>query len=173
MNPYVELLIFIAIAILIRGFVLKMVGRLGEEKQVDERRLFYVKKAIDSVIVTLCVLIIFSVSGLGINDLGVFLGSVIAVLGVALFAQWSILSNATASVIVFFFFPYRVGDEVKILDGDNSIAGTIKEIALFHVILSDEQGDIITFPNSMVFQKAVVIKKGKTQNNEEDEDHNE
>ena len=174
LNPYVEAMLFFAIVIVARSLILKMVERLADEKQVDAKRLFYVKKAIDTLIFTIAFVVGLSYSGLGFNDLGVFFGSIIAVLGVSLFAQWSILSNATASVIVFFFFPYRVGDYVKILDGDNSIEGNIKEIALFHVIMADAQGDIVTFPNSMVFQKAIVIRKNQLNeegNQTEDEHH--
>ena len=91
------------------------------------------------------------------KDFGIFFSSVFAILGVALFAQWSILSNITASILVFFFFPYRVGHRVKILDGENSIEGILDEITLFHVILIDELGNRLTYPNSMAFQKAVII----------------
>ena len=175
MNLYLELMLFIAFMILMRSLIIKMVERLADEKQVDAKRLFYVKKAIDSLIVIMAFIGVLSFSGLGFRDLGVFLGSIIAVLGVSLFAQWSILSNVTASVIVFFFFPYRVGDHVKIFDGDNSIQGTIKEIALFHVIMTDAQGDILTFPNAMVFQKAVLIRKNHTlvEGEQAQEEHNE
>lgn len=105
-----------------------------------------------------CFILFLSYSGINIDDLGVFLGSFVAVLGVTLFAQWSILSNATASVLIFFFFPYRVGDSITILDGDNTVAGTIKEIALFHVILTGDAGKMITFPTSLIFQKAVTVE---------------
>ena len=102
--------------------------------------------------------------GIGYKDLGVFFGSIFAVIGVALFAQWSILSNVTASIIVFFFFPYRVGDNVKILDGENSVEGVINEISLFHVILMDVDGLTITYPNALVFQKAVKIQSQPEKN---------
>ncbi len=175
MNPYLELALFLAIVIVVRSVILKMVEKLADEKQVDAKRLFYVKKAIDSLILTVSFVVGLSFSGLGFRDLGVFFGSIIAVLGVSLFAQWSILSNVTASVIVFFFFPYRVGDNVKILDGDNTIEGTIKEIALFHVIMTDEQGDILTYPNSLVFQKAIIIRKKQPidDGKQSEEDHHE
>jgi small-conductance mechanosensitive channel len=53
-----------------------------------------------------------------------------------------------------------VGDHVKVIDGENTIEGIIVEITLFHVILSFEEKQI-TYPNSLVFQKAVVITKDK------------
>jgi small-conductance mechanosensitive channel len=85
----------------------------------------------------------------------VFLSSAFAVIGIALFAQWSILSNITASLIIFFAFPYRVGDRIKILDKDDDISGIVDEITLFHVIVRKDD-DLISYPNSLILQKAVV-----------------
>ena len=84
--------------------------------------------------------------------------SIFAVLGVALFAQWSILSNVTASLIIFFFFPYRVGDTIRIQDDKEILEGCIQEITLFHLLIKRSEGDIISYPNSLVFQKAIIIK---------------
>uniref|UniRef100_UPI0011B49E8D mechanosensitive ion channel domain-containing protein n=1 Tax=Vibrio sp. T20 TaxID=2588450 RepID=UPI0011B49E8D len=67
---------------------------------------------------------------LGFGDISPFLSSIFAVLGVALFAQWSILSNLTASVLIFFVFPYRIGDKVKVAEKDEDISGVIQEISM-------------------------------------------
>ena len=99
----------------------------------------------------LCVLL-----GVGYGQLAVFFSSVFAVVGVALFAQWSILSNVTASLIIFFGFPYRVGDWIKVVDKDEEILGQIHEISSFHVIITRVTGDMVTYPNSMMLQKGVI-----------------
>lgn len=139
-----------------------LVNRIGSERAVAPARVHYVKTVLGVVwtIVAVSALVMFV--GIGYHDLGVFFGSVFAVIGIALFAQWSILSNITASVIVFFFFPYRVGHTVTIIDGENSISGVISEITLFHVILHGENGDVLTFPNAMAFQKSVRIQSPQT-----------
>lgn len=85
----------------------------------------------------------------------VFASSVFAVVGVALFAQWSILSNATASVLIFFSFPARVGDCIKVIDGDNSVEGEIVEIALFNTQLKDYYNNTVIYPNNLLLQKPV------------------
>lgn len=161
MNPWLLAGVVIAGSLMLRQLFNRLVDRLGDEKNVVSKRVFYIKRTVESLLMLITFVFILSIAGINMDDLGVFLGTLVAVLGVSLFAQWSILSNVTASVVVFFFFPYRVGDDVKILDGENSFEGTIKEIALFHVILLDELGNIITFPNAMVFQKAVVIQQPK------------
>lgn len=102
--------------------------------------------------------------GIEYHQLTVFLSSVFAVIGIALFAQWSILSNITASLIIFFAFPYRVGDRIKVVDKDDDISGIVEEISLFHVIIRRE-GDLITYPNTLILQKAVIkLPQSKQQN---------
>jgi len=93
----------------------------------------------------------------------VFASSIFAVIGVALFAQWSILSNLTSSIIIFFTFPARVGDKIKVIDGDNSISGEIIEISLFQIEIEDADGNIVLYPNNLFIQKPIMkIKKGNT-----------
>lgn len=137
--------------------IFRIVNTVGAERDINTRRIQYVSLFCSIIWTAVVILGAVSLSDFGFNDLGLLLGSAFALLGVALFAQWSILSNITASIIVFFFFPYRVGDHVKIIDGENSIEGFIQEITLFHVILADHDQSITTYPNAMVFQKAVKI----------------
>lgn len=81
--------------------------------------------------------------------------SVLAVLGVALFAQWSILSNLTSGVIVFFTFPARVGDTIEIVDGVNSVKGELLEIGMFQIHVRDDEGHTLVYPNNLLLQKPV------------------
>ncbi len=78
-----------------------------------------------------------------------------AITGVALFAQWSLLSNITASLVIFFNFPARVGDKIRIMDKDDTVEGSIKEITLFQVELIDKEGNRIFYPNNLLLQRPV------------------
>lgn len=166
MGGYINILLFI-IAIVIVFYIGKasihsLVHRIGRDKKIPYGRVQYVRTVLIFVWSTLAFLAVGFVIGIGYSDVGLFFGSIFAVIGVALFAQWSILSNATASIFIFFFFPFRLGDYVKIIDGDNSIEGSVKEITLFHVIL--ERDDILsTYPNAMIFQKAIEIKQSSSE----------
>lgn len=171
----VFLLIGIALLYLIgRKGLHKLVQRIGRERGVDNTRIHYVSAVMSLALGLLAVVGGGMVVGIDYDDVGLFFTSVFAVLGVALFAQWSILSNVTASMIVFFFFPYRVGDYVRIIDGENSVEGVIQEISLFHVILSDKTNRVVTYPNAMVFQKAVMITRQSVDEEmlEDEQDHN-
>jgi small-conductance mechanosensitive channel len=45
---------------------------------------------------------------------------------------------------------------VKVVDKDDEILGQILEISSFHVIIHRLSGDVVTYPNSLILQKAVV-----------------
>lgn len=150
----------IAIAILVAYVVSYQlmsiaITRLGEAKSVGPYRLKYVIKTIGMALVVFYLVVLFAFLGIGSSQITFFLSSVTAVLGVALFAQWSILSNITASLIIFFGFPYRVGDTVKVVDADEDITGVLEEITLFHVLIR-KGDDLITYPNALILQKPVV-----------------
>lgn len=140
---------------LISGILSKTIERFGNNKGIVHSRIYYTRKLITISLSMLTILLVFVSLGIEYSQLSVFLSSVFAVIGVALFAQWSILSNITASLIIFFGFPYRVGDRIRILDDDVNIEGEVEEISLFHVILKNEQG-IIVYPNSIILQKPVL-----------------
>ena len=93
------------------------------------------------------------------QGLSLYFASIFTVIGVALFATWSVLSNLTASVILFFFFPYRIGRKVKIIDGDNSIEGQIVDITLFHIKVETEDDRIVAYPNNLAIQKPIMQSK--------------
>ncbi len=95
--------------------------------------------------------------GVDHKQFALFISSVLAVLGVGFFAQWSILSNLTASVILFFSHPIRLGDRVRILDKDFDWTGEVKDITGFYLFMKTDDNRNITIPNSLVIQKGIEI----------------
>ena len=91
------------------------------------------------------------------DQIFLFISSVLTVIGVAFFAQWSILSNVTAGIIVFFSFPFKIGDKIRILDNEFPIEAEIKDISSFYTLLRTTNGEKISLPNNLLLQKAIVI----------------
>ncbi|MBT5720181.1 MAG: mechanosensitive ion channel, partial [Gammaproteobacteria bacterium] len=104
---------------------------------------------------------LFFIWGVDYNGVLLFGSSVIAIGGVALFAQWSILSNLTASVVIFFNYPARIGDYVRIIDAENTLEGKIVDIKVFQVLLIDSEGNLINYPNNLLIQKPFMKLKQK------------
>ncbi|WP_378178578.1 mechanosensitive ion channel domain-containing protein [Aquimarina sp. SS2-1] len=95
--------------------------------------------------------------GVDHRQFALFISSILAVLGVGFFAQWSILSNLTASVILFFSHPLRIGDRIRVLDKDFDWTGQVKDITGFYLFMKTDDGRNITLPNALVIQKGIEI----------------
>lgn len=134
----------------------KIIHDVSVRRALGDLRVLYITRLMNIGMVFCCIVVMCLILGLGYSEISVFLSSIFAVVGIALFAQWSILSNVTASMIIFFGFPYQVNDRIKILDKDDDMSGTIVEITMFHVILQRDDGNLITYPNTLILQKAVL-----------------
>lgn len=150
------------IALLITAYILvsrlmsSAIHAVAVKRALNDLRMNLISKILHLALTVVFIFLFCVILGVGYGQLAVFFSSVFAVVGIALFAQWSILSNVTASLIIFFGFPYRVGDWVKVVDKDEEILGQIHEISTFHVIITRLTGDMVTYPNSMILQKAVI-----------------
>ncbi|MEM1188223.1 MAG: hypothetical protein AAGI72_06840 [Pseudomonadota bacterium] len=66
-----------------------------------------------------------------IASLLVFAGTALTLLGVALFASWSLLSNVTAYFVLVLHPTFSRGTFIRILDADNYAEGYIAELGFF------------------------------------------
>lgn len=137
--------------------------KLAVKQKVGELGIAFALRSLNSVLFIAYGLLVLGVFGLDFSDVEVLLSSVFAVVGVAFFAQWSILSNITASSIIFFSFPYRVGDWVQVIEKDIDVIGLIEDISLFHVLIRNVRGELITYPNNLILQKPVLRFNEKPQ----------
>lgn len=156
MSKIVSVAIILLVFLALLKLLSTLVQNLGEAKSVPPLRILYIKKTLSLSLFVLCLMIIFLSLGIQYAQVSLFLSSVFAVIGVAFFAQWSILSNITASLVIFFGFPYRIGDHIKVVDKDDDLSGVIEEITLFHVLIRRNNSDLVTYPNSLILQKAVI-----------------
>lgn len=157
----VSIVVFsVALMFYLNRIVTSILLKFADKNRMSALRLGYVQKAINIGFLLLGFILVCFLFGLGYQQVFIFLSSFLAVLGIALVAQWSILSNITAGVIIFFAFPYRIGDRIKVVDKDDDISGRIVEIALFHVLIRRADGSTVTYPNSIILQKAVIKLTG-------------
>ena len=144
----------------------RAVGRIASFRSLSPQRAITVRRAGQIMgRVTLAALIALIVS-IEFQGILVILGAVSAAIGIAFFAQWSILSNVTTSIIMFWRFPIQIGDHIAILGIEDS-AGVVQDMTPFFIILKDEQGNIITIPNNQTLLQNIVIY-GKGNHTESD-----
>lgn len=155
MNWFLSSLVLIAY-LFGSGTTSRVLTRIGERKMAAPKRAKYISKVFNFAIGLLSLFILFFIWGVDYHGILVFGSSVLAIGGVALFAQWSILSNLTASIVIFFYYPARIGDRIRIVDGDNSLEGTIIDITMFQVLIEDDGLNLINYPNNLLIQKPLI-----------------
>lgn len=129
-----------------------------------EQRTNHIIRIFSILINSTCALILIIIWGVDPRNLFLTLSSVFAVIGVAFFAQWSVLSNITAGIILFFSSPFKIGDYVKILDKDFPIEAKIEDIYTFYTYLRTRDGELHVFPNSLLLQKGISVLEDKEEN---------
>ncbi len=139
-------------------FITKVIiNRVSEVSQNALKRKKLINRYFDTLTSMIWLLILFAIWGVKPENIFVVLSSTFAIIGVAMFAQWSILSNITAGVILFFSFPFKIGDAIRIQDKDFPVEAEIEDIKTFHTLLITREGELISYPNNLLLQKGIVI----------------
>lgn len=148
----------VLILLLVIQFVLKKAAnKVGKRSEINITRTRLMFKYINILIILIAAFLLSFAWGVGFSELSLIFSSAFAVIGVALFAIWSILSNITSGIIMFFSFPYKIGDTIRIHDKDLPIEAEIEDIKAFHLHLRTSEGELITYPNNLILQKAVSL----------------
>lgn len=149
--------ILIIALISLRIIIAKLIRSYANTTHLFEHRTNLVIKYVHLLMNTLCIISLIVIWGVETKDIFITVSSITTVIGVAMFAQWSILSNVTSGMILFFSFPFRIGDTIKIHDKDFPIEAEIEDISAFHVNLITKEGEKIIYPNNLLLQKGISI----------------
>ncbi len=147
----------ILILLISRFTSIKAIRKVGKLRDIHEARTRLIIKYISVGHTILLVGVLIFVWGVNVKELGLVFSSIFAILGVALFANWSILSNITAGVILFFSFPFKIGDRIRILDKEVPDEAVIIDIKAFYFHMINDHGEQLTYPNNLLLQKGVVL----------------
>jgi len=109
--------------------------------------------------VTLLTVITAFIWGIKASQLATYIASLFTVLGIAFIAQWSLLSNITATLILFFNHQVHIGDKIQILDKEFQIEGEISDIGIFFTVIKVSNQEYISLPSNVFIQK--MVKKIK------------
>lgn len=150
-------IVIVLTATTIRLIIKRLTKRYVATHAHSELKATHTNRISTMFINTASIIILIVIWGVDTKNLFAALSSVFAVIGVALFAQWSVLSNITAGVIIFFTSSFRIGNYIRILDKDMPIEAKVEDIFTFYTHLRTKEGVLHVFPNNMLLQKAVTI----------------
>lgn len=157
----IETLILLIILLAVKLFSNKAIGRILQRFDLDFERKKITQKIVNLFMIIGTVLTVAGIWNIDQTQLIVFLTSMLTILGIAFVAQWSILSNITSSLILFFTHPLKIGEDIEIFDKDYAVSGKVEDISFFFIHIRDVNGHLITIPNNVALQKTILTKNRK------------
>lgn len=134
---------------IVRATLLRSVFKSKEEREIN--------RLLSALMYLILAVALAAIWGVDQGEILIFATSVITVLGVAFFAEMSILSNVTACLVLFFQHPVKLGDRIRVFDGEQWVEGELMDITYFFVFIrTDEQGTI-SVPNATLLKNAFHI----------------
>ena len=157
----VQSAILIIVLIFTSSFIQQIIEKAGVKFSYHKTRIKIVKKMMSLVIFLIFVGIFLLIWGIAPSQLAAYLASLFTVLGIAFLAQWSILSNITSTLVIFFNHQVSIGDTIEILDKDYQIEGKVSDIGIFFIIIKLNSNEYVSLPSNVFMQKMVKKIKEK------------
>lgn len=156
----VKTIIVIFVFLITKLVTKRIIRRVGARFKYQSGRIKITNKIAGVLLLIILAVFLIIIWGVDQSKLLIFLSTILTILGVAFFAQWSIISNITSTLIIFFNHPIKIGDSLTIMDKDYQVEGTLSDIGIFFVIIKTKEGKKITIPSNVFMQK--MIKKEDT-----------
>lgn len=118
----------------------KLVRKMMDKRDVDPSVRSFVASLVNITLTILLIIAVIGALGVQTTSFAALLASVGVAVGMALSGN---LSNFAGGLIILLFKPYRVGDYIEAL----GTGGTVKEIQIFHTILTTSDGKTVYVPN--------------------------
>jgi small-conductance mechanosensitive channel len=153
----IETVIVVVVLIVTHIFTRRSINNILKKIHFSLQRRKLTLRMINLLLTITSVVFIAAIWGVKQTDIVVFISSIMAILGIAFVAQWSLLSNITAGLILFFNHPLKIGDHIKILEKDFIIEGIVNDISFFFIHIKTENNEKITISNTVILQKTISI----------------
>ena len=120
-------------------------------------------------IIILVIVTCLQIVGISVTVIWASISAVLMLIAVGFVAVWSILSNASCALFLVLFAPFRIGDDIEIMeasaqDPDKSgLRGRVVDISFLYTTLKEscEAGEfLVRIPNNQFFQKAIRCHRG-------------
>ena len=119
----VETICAIFIYLMFKLVIQRIIRKVGAKFKYRSSRFKITNKIVSVLGLIIFSIMLIFVLGVDQSELLIFLSTILTVLGVAFFAQWSIISNITSTLIIFFNQPIKIGDYLTIRDKEYEIEG--------------------------------------------------
>ena len=142
------LIIFIVGRFLI-SFLNRLLRRILERRKVDAGIRSFVESLVNILLMILLIVAIVGKLGIETTSFAALLASAGVAVGMALSGN---LQNFAGGLIILLFRPYKVGDWIE-AQGES---GTVREIQIFHTILTTADNKTVYIPNGSASSGVIV-----------------
>ena len=143
------LIIFIIGKFLI-NWLNRLFARILEKRKVDPSIQSFLKSMVNILLLIMLILAVIGKLGIELTGFAALLASAGVAIGMALSGN---LQNFAGGLIILLFRPYKVGDFIEASTG---ASGTVKEIQIFHTILTTADNKVIYVPNGAMSSGVVT-----------------
>ena len=147
------------IVFLVGRFLIRMlnrlVRRLMDKRNVDISIKTFVRSLVNILLTVLLIVSVVGALGVETTSFAALLASAGVAVGMALSGN---LQNFAGGLVSLMFKPYKVGDWI---DAQN-VSGTVKEIQIFHTILTTADNKLIYVPNGALSSGVVTNYSNQT-----------
>lgn len=126
----------------------KMLARLLAKRHVDASIQSFVKSLVNILLTILLIIAVIGKLGVETTSFAALLASAGVAIGMALSGN---LQNFAGGLIVLLFRPFKVGDWIE-----SQGVGTVREIQIFHTILTTADNKVIYIPNGALSSGTVT-----------------
>jgi small conductance mechanosensitive channel len=127
------------------GWVTRAMRRVG----LDDTLTRFLGNLLNMVLLVFLVLTAFSALGVPTTNFLAIVGAAGLAVGLALKDS---LSNFSSGVMLVFFRPFKVGDQIDAA----GVGGVVESIGIFNVVLKTPDNRVITVPNSLIYAGAIT-----------------
>ncbi len=135
-------------------FANHLLCKVLERRQVEATIQSFLKSFVNILLTVLLIITVVSALGVNTTSFAALLASAGLAVGMALSGN---LQNLAGGLILLFFKPYKIGDYIE----GQGVSGTVKEIQIFHTIVSTPDNKLIFIPNGALSSGSIVNYSSK------------
>lgn len=149
--PFFLLLIFGGGAVLlVQGFLRRHFNQMVSRAPISPGTLLILRRAISLSLWVVFGLLLLRQAGVNVDGIWTMLASMLAVIGVGLLAVWTMVSNITASLFIWIWRPYELGETIELLP--TNVKGRAVDRSLMYTTIREADGTLLMVPNNQFFQ---------------------
>ncbi|WP_459187343.1 mechanosensitive ion channel family protein [Parabacteroides sp. APC149_11_2_Y6] len=142
------LLVFI-IGRFVINLINKLVKRVLSKRDIDASVKTFVGSLVNVILTVLLIISVVGALGVQTTSFAALLASAGVAIGMALSGN---LANFAGGLVILLFKPYKVGDYIE----SQGVGGTVKEVQIFHTILTTADNKVIYIPNGSLSSGVVT-----------------